>query len=209
LKIYRNIKSKSPIEFFGDWAEIGKDEGMEKGHTSSVNFMINKILENNSSFTFIDAGCGNGWVTRLLNSNKNCDYSAGVDGAKQMIEKAKLINPSGNYFCGDLIDWIPSKKVDIVHSMEVFYYFKEPIKVFDNIYKNWLNREGKLVFGIDHYVENKTTLNWPEECGVYMNTKSIFEWKAILEKVGFKNIQYWNVGEKNNWNGTLVFYCEK
>ena len=29
---------KDPIEFFGNWAEIGKDEGMEKGHNNSVQF---------------------------------------------------------------------------------------------------------------------------------------------------------------------------
>ena len=35
---------EDPIKFFGKWAEIGKDEGMEKGHSKSVKFMINKLL---------------------------------------------------------------------------------------------------------------------------------------------------------------------
>jgi len=202
--------TESPVEFFGKWAEIGKDIGMEEGHASSVKFMINKLLENNNSkFTIIDAGCGNGWVTRLLSSIENCDYSAGVDGAKQMIEKAKSIDPNGNYFYGDLTEWSPLEKVDIVHSMEVFYYFEDPMFVLSKIYNNWLKNKGKLIFGIDHYSENLTTLNWPAECGVYMNTKSIFEWETILKKVGFNNIKKWQVGAKNDWNGTLVFYCDK
>ena len=57
--------------------------------------------------------------------------------------------------------------------------------------------------------ENKSAINWPQECGVFMNTKSINEWNEILVNVGFKNIQYWQVGEKDNWAGTLVFFAEK
>ena len=60
-----------------------------------------------------------------------------------------------------------------------------------------------------NYVENKSTLNWPHEFGVYMNTKFISEWRDMVRKAGFKNIQTWQVGAKDDWTGTLIIYGEK
>ena len=203
-------KLKNPVEFFGNWAEIGKDEGMEKGHANSVQFMLNKIIETqNPPYSFIDAGCGNGWVVRKVQENHNCNFVSGIDGAKQMIEKAKSIDPKGNYFCENLINWNPNQKYGVVHSMEVFYYFENPEKIIQKIYDDWLKDNGILIFGIDHYEENKSAINWPEECGVFMNTMSIKKWKNLLLNVGFKNIQNWQVGQKDDWAGTLVFLAEK
>ena len=57
-------------EVFGEWAENGKDEGMEKGHTPSVNEILKFALRErsllNKSFNFLDMGCGNGWVVENL-----------------------------------------------------------------------------------------------------------------------------------------------
>ena len=201
---------ETPIDFFGKWAETGKDKGMEIGHADSVKFMVNKILKNNNSeFTFLDIGCVNGWVVRMLNKEPKCTFSVGVDGAKQMIEKAKSIEPKGNYFCSDLLDWNSGRKFNIIHSMEVMYYFKEPLEIFNKIFNQWIENKGKFIFGIDHYLENESALNWPQECGVYMNTKSIIEWKDMVDEVGFKNIQTWQVGAKDDWGGTLIIYGEK
>ena len=35
---------KSAVELFSSWAEMGKDEGMETGHSPSVDFMISKAV---------------------------------------------------------------------------------------------------------------------------------------------------------------------
>lgn len=206
----KKTELKNPVEFFGNWAEIGKDEGMEKGHANSVQFMIDKILENRSkSFTFLDAGCGNGWVVRKMKEVELCTYSAGIDGAKKMIEKAKSIDEISDYFCSDLLDWKINKSYDVIHSMEVFYYFENPEKIIKKIYDEWLKDNGTFIFGIDHYKENKSAINWPQECGVFMKTLSIEEWKEILFNAGFKNIEYWQVGQKDDWAGTLVFQAQK
>ena len=45
-----------------------------------------------------------------------------------MIERAKKIDPNGNYIYHDLMAWEPSTPVDIIHSMEVIYYFNDPKK---------------------------------------------------------------------------------
>ena len=203
-------KLENPIDFFGKWVETGKDEGMEKSHSDSVKFMVNKVLKkNNSEFTFLDIGCGNGWVVRMLNNEPKCTFSVGVDGAKQMIEKAKSNGPDGCYYCSNLLDWNPNNKFDIIHSMEVMYYFNEPLEIFHKIYSQWIEDKGKFIFGIDHYLENESAFNWPQECGVFMNTKSICEWIEMVKEARFKNIQTWQVGVKDDWSGTLIIYGEK
>ena len=37
---------------------------------------------------------------------------------------------------------IPKEKVDIVHSMEVFYYFEKPEILISRIYEKWLKNGG-------------------------------------------------------------------
>ena len=35
------------------------------------------------------------------------------------------------------------------------------------------------------------------------------EWVSIIDNVGFKNIEYWRVGEKDDWKGTLIISATK
>ena len=57
-------------DVFSEWAQIGKDEGMEKGHASSVSEMLDFAFKEKTSigkkFSFLDLGCGNGWVVRKV-----------------------------------------------------------------------------------------------------------------------------------------------
>ena len=62
---------KSPAEVFSDWADLGKDVGMEKNHFEPVLEMIN-LFKSKNEFTSIDAGCGNGWLVRYLSNYKKC-----------------------------------------------------------------------------------------------------------------------------------------
>mgnify|MGYP003320621019 CR=1 FL=1 len=87
-------------------------------------------------YSVIDFGCGNGWVVRKVKSHPLCMHASGIDGAVQMINKAKSLDPAGSYFHNDLIQWHPDCKYDFVHSMEVFYYFKDPFVLLKKIYKD-------------------------------------------------------------------------
>ena len=54
------------VDVFSEWADAGKDAGMERGHAPAVNEILSaafkemdpSILER--GFTAVDAGCGNG-----------------------------------------------------------------------------------------------------------------------------------------------------
>jgi len=205
-----NDKYPSAIDFFSKWAITNKDKGMEKGHANSVNFMFDKLKTKfKNPFSALDVGCGNGWVVRKLNKIKTCKIAVGVDGSEQMIQKAKKIDPLSQYFCSDIIEWPPPQKFNIIHSMEVLYYLESPSKILNNIYSNWLHKTGSFIFGIDHYMENPPSLNWPEQCGVNMNTQPTEYWLSLMKSAGFKNIQHWQTGAKNEWTGTLVVLGEK
>ena len=126
------------IKTFNKWALLNKDKGMERGHASSVSKMFEIITNQTSiidrSFNFLDLGCGNGWVVRKILENKKCTYALGVDGAPEMIKKAKNCDSVGQYINVNIEKWSFNKKYDIIFSMETFYYFKDHFSIFTLIY---------------------------------------------------------------------------
>ena len=202
---------KLPIEVFTKWAEEGRDEAMAKGHANSVNAMLDFTFKNiDNRFTFIDSGCGNGWVVRIVGDHPLCNKAIGVDGSKSMIEKAISVDKKNTYEYEDLIEWIPDEKVDIVFSMEVFYYVKNPIKLIDHVVKNWLKPSGRLIIGIDYYKENKPSESWPLDCGISIMTRlSEKEWSDGFIESGLVNVLSWREGQKDKWGGTLILTGEK
>ena len=127
-----------------------------------------------------------------------------------MIDKAKSMGVGGDFFCGDIRCWIPSRTFDIVHSMEVFYYVEQPDILIRNICDFWLNPMGKLIMGIDFYHENTPCHSWQEDCGI--NIMQLFSkntWISFFTEAGFRKITYYHFGAKDNWKGTLVVMGEK
>ena len=197
---------------FDEWAILGKDEGMEKGHHASVKHMLNNIFayyeKKSQQYSVIDLGCGNGWVVRKFSNHKNCNIALGVDGAPAMIDKAKNLDDRGNYINTNIEDWEFNGRFDIIFSMETFYYFKDHYKVLNNVNKT-LNKNGIFIMGIDHYLENIPSLSWDKEFNLSLNTLSIEHWINALKECGFKNIKHSIFGKKENWNGTLIIYAIK
>lgn len=196
---------KTPIEVFSEWAKDGRDHGMEDNHRASVENMLEFSVKDKQDFTFIDAGCGNGWVVRKAAHLTQCKEAIGVDGSHEMIAKAEKIDPKNYYFCKDLILWKPQNKADLVHSMEVFYYIENPQDLIKNIYSNWLKDWGRLIIGLDYYDENIVSHSWSDDCGIA--TMKLFPektWVTFFLNAGFKTVKSWRVGAKENWSGTLV-----
>ena len=178
---------------------------MEEGHRSSVEHMLNYATKDLKQFSFIDAGCGNGWVVRDISKLKECTSAIGIDGSLEMIKKAKSLDTINSYKCDDLLSWRPENRVDLVHSMEVFYYFKDPLKLIKHIFNSWLKNKSRLIVGMDFYKENKVSHSWPQKTGVsIMELISENIWKEYFKESGFKNVKSWKVGKKENWEGTLI-----
>tara|TARA_Y100000590_G_scaffold444904_1_gene576269 strand:+ start:2502 stop:3125 length:624 start_codon:yes stop_codon:yes gene_type:complete len=197
------------INTFNNWALQDKDKGMEIGHAAAVKEMLNIISLKtsllNNKFNFLDLGCGNGWVVRKFSNHKNCNLALGIDGAPAMIKKAKNSDKKGSYVNANIERWKCSESFDIIFSMETFYYFQNLSSVLNTMY-NLLNKRGIFIIGIDHYLENKASLNWDKEFDLSLNTLSIKQWITTLQSVGFKNIAHTIFGAKEKWNGTLILY---
>ncbi len=201
---------KSPVDVFDNWVKIGKDDGLEKNHASAVAKMVEYSTGSLEQFSFIDAGCGNGWLVRNMANDSRCIKSIGIDGSKRMIKKAKKLDKKNEYVCSDLLNWKPNEKVNLVISMEVFYYFENPEKLTRHIYQNWLTENSRLIIGIDFYKENLISHSWPEETGVsIMKLFSENEWKQFFLNSEFKNVYSWKVDQKKDWEGTLIVTGEK
>ena len=201
---------KSPVDVFDNWVKIGKDDGLEKNHASAVAKMVEYSTSSLEQFSFIDAGCGNGWLVRNMSNDTKCTKSIGVDGSKSMIKKAKKLDKKNEYVCSDLLKWKPNEKVNLVISMEVFYYFEYPEKLTQHIYQNWLTQDSRLIIGIDFYKENLISHSWPEDTGVsIMKLFSENEWKKFFLNSNFTNVHSWRVDQRKDWEGTLIITGEK
>ena len=122
-----------------------------------------------------------------------------------MVNKARQIDPNGEYSHADLLHWNPQQKAHLVHAMEVAYYFPNPSDLIGHITDNWLRENGRLIIGVDHYLENTPSLNWAEECGIsIMTTLSKQQWQQIFVDAGLHHVQTWQEGANDDWQGTLI-----
>lgn len=199
---------------FDKWAKNGRDLLMEKEHGRNVNKFLKKISFD-TPFTFLDVGCGNGWVIRKIAMNKNCKKAIGIDKSKNMISNAKKNKKSSkeSYFVASIEDWKYKGKFDIVFSMESLYYTKSIPNALDKIYK-LLNSNGRFFCGTDFYSDNKATTNWSKKLQIPMHLYSKKEWKAFFSDAGFKvkTTQIKDLNNKKKWKrefGTLFIIGTK
>ena len=196
---------KKATEVFGEWAVKGKDKGMEKSHALPVGAMLDFILPKKNKFTFLDLGCGNGWVVRKVAKNPLCSRAVGIDGAEKMISNAKsLSKDSTEYILADIDTFQSVEKYDVIHSMEVLYYLNNPKEVIKKISEDWLKENGRLIIGIDHYYENLESHSWQEKVGTRMLLLKEEEWLEMFKEAGFKQIESWRANKNSEWEGTLV-----
>ncbi len=204
------MQKRLATDIFSEWAVIGKDEGMEKGHFNSVNEMLSIVDSSlKKEFVAIDVGCGNGWVCRKLSNDKRCRKIVGIDGSKEMIEKANSIDSNIEFHHALLPEWKPDEKFDLVHSMEFLYYLEKPLEMLKDFYNFWILPEGILIAGIDFYLENENSHSWPERLNVHMTKLSIEEWEKGMLDAGFKDVEIHQVAASEDFIGTLVMFGKK
>ncbi len=196
---------KKATDIFSEWALQDRDSGMQKNHMTAVNTMLNELVHyQKAPFSFVDAGCGNGWVVRKINKHPLCSRAIGVDGALEMIRKAEKIDPNGEYIHSELLKWEPDIKVDFVHSMEVIYYFENPMEIISHIVNNWMKFKGRIIMGIDYYTENKKSHSWPYDLKTNMALLSKKDWIEVFNACGLKNINIFQTNAEGDFPGTLV-----
>ena len=171
-------------DFFDAWALNGRDLSMEKGHSKAVNKFLRSI-DFTDSFSFLDVGCGNGWVVRAMAEHAKCAHSLGIDVSAGMIKtaKSKSISKKEAYLHTD-IESYKGDTFDYVFSMESLYYAKS---VSDAVEAIWhvLKPGGKFFCGTDYYAENHDTQDWQKSIKIPMHLLSIRQWEQIFSDAGF------------------------
>ena len=204
---------KKAIDVFNEWARDGKDVGMESGHSAAVyemiDFAMKEKLQIGERFSFLDLGCGNGWVPRAVMKNNLCKYAVGIDGAEEMIIKARSHGGDIEFIHKNLEDYNPEIKFDLIHSMEVLYYLADPLIILKKVKNNWLADGGRFIVGLDHYYENEASHSWQKKIGTSMLMLQEAEWLGLFRDSGFQNIESWRANSSKDWKGTLVITGKK
>ena len=126
-----------------------------------------------------------------------------------MIEKAKEADFINAYHCAKFPETKPDKTYQFVHSMEFLYYLKDPLEMLKIFFNEWLNDKGVLIAGVDHYLENTESHDWPKSLNVHMTTLSEEQWKQAMIDAGFTGVETRRVGIKSGFVGTLAIFGRK
>ena len=224
----RNKKTKVQT-LFDKWATKGQAESMETGHGPSVKKFLKtktKIGDlRKTPFTFLDVGCGNGWVVRAISNQRNCKAAYGIDTSSKMIKNANkrkalvqivkgtsamsdtvaddddddevMASAKESYRIADIEKWKTQKKFDVIFSMEVMYYTVIPQKALKNIHR-MLTSKGVFYCGVDFYAENKATAHWADKMKIPMHLLSKKQWVELFTKAGFSCVKTTMIKDKKS-----------
>ena len=171
---------------FNSWAKAGRAEEMEEGHGVTVGKFLGSISFD-KRFSFLDIGCGNGWVVRKIANHPKCKMAMGIDKSKNMIKRAisKRASKKEKYMCTNLESWNYAGKFDVVFSMESLYYSMPMEPALTKVFK-MLKTGGFFYCGTDFYSDNHLTKRWKKVMKVPMDLRSKTEWKKMFNEAGFK-----------------------
>jgi ubiquinone/menaquinone biosynthesis C-methylase UbiE len=121
---------------FDEWAQNGRAELMEIEHGRNVLKFL-KTIQFDKPFTFLDVGCGNGWVVRKIAKEKNCKKAIGIDKSKKMIiqSKKKIESKKEEFFHTDIESMKYKGKFNFIFSMESLYYADSMENALEKIYQ--------------------------------------------------------------------------
>src|SRR4029077_17540318 len=174
---------------FNQWASAGRGDEMEDHH-SDITEQTLALMDLQPADRVLDLGCGTGWasrrMTRLAGEVVGLDVademlrraeqaSAGVTNVRYVWGSAEKIPAADNYFTKVL-------------SVESFYYYADQGKALDELHRV-LAVGGKLFILINLYKDNHYSLRWKSELKVPVHALSEAEYKPLLAKHGFSNVQ--------------------
>ncbi len=170
---------------FDKWAQNGRAELMEEEHGENVSKFL-QTVSFDKAFTFLDVGCGNGWVVRKIAKEEKCKKAIGIDKSKKMILEAIKKTSVGNekFIHTDIETWEYRGKFDFIFSMESLYYADSIEIALEKIYKI-LKPGGQFFCGTDFYTDNKATARWASIMKIQMHLHSKKEWKKFFQNAGF------------------------
>jgi len=122
-------------EEFDDWAEEGRDKGMEERHWHTAKHALARMPVE-AGDVILDMGCGSGYAGRALRDTYDAGAVYGLDGSPEMTRNAAEYteDPQVGYVVGDFGS-LPfgDDSIDHLWSMEAFYYASNPHHTLEEI----------------------------------------------------------------------------
>ncbi len=180
-------------EEFDQWAEDGRDRGMEERHWHTARHALARMPVEDGE-TVLDLGTGSGYALRALRETNDIGRGYGLDASPAMLENARGYTDNSNigFLRGDF-GHLPfgAGSIDHVFSMEAFYYAHDPHRTLEEI-RRVLRPGGTFYCAVNYYEENVHSHEWQERIEVDMTL-----WSAGEYREAFRDAGLW-VAEQDN-----------
>jgi ubiquinone/menaquinone biosynthesis C-methylase UbiE len=176
---------------FNQWAAAGRGDEMEDHH-SDITEQTLALMDIQPGDRILDLGCGTGWASRRMARVAVAGEVVGLDVADEMLRRAREASSSSKNI---RYVWGSAEKIPAadnyfgkVLSVESFYYYADQGKALDEL-RRVMAPGAKLFILINLYKDNHYSLRWATELKVPVQALSEAEYKVLLEKHGFKNVE--------------------
>ena len=176
---------------FNEWAAAGRGDEMESHH-SDITEQTLALMDIQPSDRILDLGCGTGWASRRMARIATAGEVVGLDVADEMLRRAEQASSAFRnvrYVWGSAENIVEADNAfSKVLSVESFYYYADQGKALDEL-RRVMAPSAKLFILINLYKDNHYSLRWVTELKVPVQALSEAEYKALLEKHGFINVE--------------------
>ncbi len=176
---------------FDTWADDGRAEGMEVGHTPNAREAFER-LGVQAQQSYLDIGCGNGYSVRWAARQDPTIRATGIDLSAQMIARARAqsaeLSNTRFIHAPFPLSMLRDEAFDAIFSVEVFYYLPD-LSVGLREVRRLLSPGGRFVCVIDFYEENHASHGWPDDVGVPMNLLPESMWRAAMTCAGLEVLE--------------------
>ena len=176
---------------FNQWAAAGRGDEMESHHTDITEQTL-ALMDIQPGNRILDLGCGTGWASRRMARIATAGEVVGLDVADEMLRRAEQLSSA---FRNVRYAWGSAESIpeadntfSKVLSVESFYYYADQGKALDEL-RRVMSPGARLFILINLYKDNHYSLRWVTELKVPVQALSEAEYKALLEKHGFKNVE--------------------
>jgi len=176
---------------FNQWAAAGRGDEMEDHH-SDITDQTLALMDIQPEDRILDLGCGTGWASRRMARIAVQGEVVGLDVADEMLRRAE---ESSSAFKNVRYVWGSAENIaeadnafTKVLSVESFYYYADQGKALDEL-RRVMAPGAKLFILINLYKDNHYSLRWVTELKVPVQALSEAEYKALLQKHGFTNVE--------------------
>ena len=184
-------------EEFNRWAEAGRGEEMEREHRRIAEQTLD-LMDLRPSDSVLDAGCGTGWLARLIAERVSEGRVIGMDISDEMVRRARrnLADLRHVMFIVGGVEEIPWEANFFTRaiSVESAYYWPDPGRGLREIFR--VLREGGTAWVlINYYRDNPYCHQWGPLLAMPTKLMSAEEWAGLFREAGFVEVEHRRIAD--------------